>query len=115
MNFQNLRPGDTYTFVHKRKGKFEAKFIRIEQNQGRERVLARGGEVEGDPDRFMLRVEIVTSDNTPYARFANAYEHDDKGKHRPATSVKLLRPSLITNFWSASKDRSLFGLGRRSR
>lgn len=79
-----LEPGCAYRIQHKRKGRFIAKVLAIEPTK------------PGDPDPYFIRVEINTSEGSPYAWMANAVTYIAGKKTTPPITEKLLRPSLIS-------------------
>ncbi len=83
MEVGDLETGKTYRFTHSRKGDVVGKFLGLVPTAA------------GDVDPHLLKVEIDTSEGSPYAHMANAFIRLNGRKTTPLTTEKLLRPSLI--------------------
>lgn len=79
----DLEAGATYMIRHQRKGEFVATVLGVEPTK------------PGDPDKEFIRVEIDTSEQSPYMWMANSKIRIDGRKTTPLVTQKLLRPSLI--------------------
>lgn len=90
----HLKTGSSYLFNHKRKGPFVGEF--------------KGTRPTGEGDRedsIFLEIDVYTEDGSGQERLANSFMRDELGrKMRPATTLKLIRPSLLLSVTTPSSE-----------